>query len=143
MPWPLGVGKVKMIDCAYIGDSIAVGLEQQDRRCELHARVGASSRFIVNNYTGRGGDDYTVISIGSNDSDPATVYRNASRLRATLNSRKVIWVLPYNREMANILIRLIHTRYSRDTYIDLSPFRSNDRVHPSSYRNVSERILSR
>ena len=132
-----------MLDCAYIGDSIAVGLEQQDRRCEVHARVGASSRFIVNNYTGRGGDDYTVISIGSNDSDPATVFRNAARLRATISSRKVIWVLPYNREMANVLIRLIRTSYRRDIYVDLSPFRSNDNVHPRSYGNVSERILSR
>ena len=143
MPWLLGVGKVKMFDCAYIGDSIAVGLEQQDRRCEVHARVGAGSRFIVNNYSGKGGDTYTVISIGSNDSDPATVYRNAARLRASIDSRRVIWVLPYNREMANILLRLIHRRYSRDTYVDLSSFRSNDNVHPRSYRNVSERILSR
>jgi hypothetical protein len=132
-----------MLDCAYIGDSIAVGLEQQDRRCEVHARVGASSRFIVNNYTGRGGDDYTVISIGSNDSDPATVFRNAARLRATISSRKVIWVLPYKREMANVLIRLIRTSYRRDTYVDLSLFRSNDNVHPRSYGNVSEHILSR
>lgn len=132
-----------MFDCAYIGDSIAVGLEQQDRRCEVHARVGASSQFIRRNYAGQGGDEYTVISVGSNDSDPNTVYGNAFALRNSINSRRVIWVLPYNREMANTILRLIRTSYRRDTYIDLSQFRSNDGVHPRSYGNVSEHILSR
>lgn len=132
-----------MIDCAYIGDSIAVGLEQQDRRCELHARVGAGSQFIAKNYSGRGGDDYTVISIGSNDYDRATVSRNAIALRNSIRSKKVIWVLPYNRDMAMVVLQLVRNRYSNDSYIDLRRFETNDRVHPRSYGNVSEHILSR
>ena len=131
-----------MIDCAYIGDSIAVGLEQQDRRCELHARVGADSQFIAKNYSGRGGDDYTVISIGSNDYDRATVSRNATALRNSIRSKKVIWVLPYNRDMAIVILQLVRTRYSNDSYIDLRRFETNDNVHPRSYGNVSEHILS-
>jgi hypothetical protein len=126
-----------MIDCAYIGDSIAVGLEQFDSRCALYARVGADTNYITNNYANRDGQKYTVISMGSNDPNNQHNLRNARRLRNSIDSSVVVWILPYNRNAARDI--LIVARQYGDRVVDLAPYRSSDGVHPS-YAPVSNRI---
>ena len=88
------------MDCAYIGDSIAVGLEQLDTNCAIYARVGASSEFIARQYRNADAEDYVVISMGSNDPNNPRLLQNAERLRRTITARRVVWILPYNRTAA-------------------------------------------
>lgn len=126
-----------MVDCAYIGDSIAVGLEQFDSRCALYARVGADTDFITENYSNRGGERYTVISMGSNNPSSEDNVRNAIRLRNSIRSSIVVWILPYNRNAHRDMLSVAR-RYG-DRVIDLAPHRSHDGVHPS-YRPVSNRV---
>lgn len=126
-----------MIDCAYIGDSIAVGLEQFDRRCELHARVGANANYITKKYSDKGGERYTVISMGSNNPHGRNNIRNARRLRASIDSCVVVWILPYDRTAARD-ISIVARQYG-DKVVDLAPYRTFDGVHPS-YVPVSNRV---
>jgi hypothetical protein len=128
------------MDCAYIGDSIAVGLEQLDTNCAVYARVGASSEFITRRYRNVDADDYVVISMGSNDPNNPRLLENAARLRRTITARKVIWILPYNRVAAGV-ISIVAGRF-RDSVVDLRPVPSRDAVHPN-YRQVNRAIRSK
>jgi hypothetical protein len=128
------------MDCAYIGDSIAVGLEQLDTNCALYARVGASSEFITRNYRNADAEDYVVISMGSNDPNNPQLLENAERLRRSITARKVIWILPYNRVAAGDIA--IVAREFRDSVVDLRPIPSRDGLHPD-YRRVNRAIRSK
>lgn len=125
------------MDCAYIGDSIAVGLQQLDNDCAIYARVGASSEFITRRYRNADAEDYVVISMGSNDPNNPNLLRNAERLRREITARKVIWILPYNRVAAGDIT--IVARQFRDSVMDLRPVPTRDGVHPN-YRQVSRQI---
>jgi len=126
-----------MIDCAYIGDSIAVGLQQLDRQCEVHAKVGANTDFITRNFVGQYGGDYTIISMGSNWPDNPHNRENAMKLRKSLHSSQVIWILPYNRTAARV-IREVAMQFN-DSYVELSGIPSKDGLHPN-YRIAQRRI---
>lgn len=128
------------MDCAYIGDSIAVGLEQLDTNCAVYARVGASSEFITRRYRNVDADDYVVISMGSNDPNNPRLLENAARLRRTITARKVIWILPYNRVAAGD-ISIVARRF-RDSVVDLRPVPSRDGIHPD-YRRTQRAIQSK
>lgn len=125
------------MDCAYIGDSIAVGLEQLDTNCAVYARVGASSEFITNRYRNADAEDYVVISMGSNDPNNPRLIQNAQRLRRSITARQVIWILPYNRTAADGISTV--ARQFRDSVVDLRPVPSRDGVHPN-YRTVNRQI---
>lgn len=128
-----------MIDCAYIGDSIAVGLQQVDHHCVVHAKVGAGSDFIVNNYSSKDREAYTIVSMGSNWPSNPNNYRNASKLRASFaKAQLVIWILPYDRKAAAV-IRQVAKEHG-DAYVDLAVFPSKDHVHPRNYKQVSKRV---
>ena len=117
-----------MIDCAYIGDSIAVGLHQLESRCVLHARVGAGSAFITRNFSGVDASEHVIISVGSNDPGNPALLENARKLRLSIHSKKVIWILPYNRVAASD-IQLV-AREFKDAVIDIAPIPSRDGLHP-------------
>lgn len=129
-----------MPDCVYVGDSIAVGLEQFDTNCAVYARVGANTDYIARNYVNRHGERYTVISMGSNWPDNPRNYRNMLNIRRNIDTGTVVWILPYNRTAA-ATARRVASQYG-DSFIDLSSYRSNDNVHPS-YRSVSRAIRNR
>lgn len=128
------------MDCAYIGDSIAVGLEQLDTNCAVYARVGAGSEFIARRYRNIDAEDYVVISMGSNDPNNPKLLQNAERLRRSITARKVIWILPYSRVAAGDIT--IVAREFRDSVVDLRPIPSRDGVHPN-YRQVNRAIRSK
>ena len=125
------------MDCAYIGDSIAVGLEQLDTKCAVYARVGASSEFITRNYRNADAEDYVVISMGSNDPGNPELMENAERLRRNISASRVIWILPYNRVAAGDIA--IVARQFGDSVVDLRPVPTRDGVHPN-YRTVNRQI---
>lgn len=126
-----------MIDCVYIGDSIAVGLQQLEHRCAVHAMVGASSTFITKHYKGYDATDHAVISMGSNDPYSPDLLENAIKLRKSLHVKTVIWILPYNK-MASANIQIVARLYG-DIVVDLSPIPTKDGIHPN-YERVHERI---
>lgn len=125
------------MDCAYIGDSIAVGLEQLDTNCAVYARVGASSEFITQHYRNADAEDYVVISMGSNDPINPRLIQNAERLRREITAQRVVWILPYNRIAAGRISAV--ARRFRDSVVDLRPIPSRDGVHPN-YRTVNRQI---
>lgn len=133
---PVGSGGI-------IGDSIAVGVGgRAGSGAVTSATVGWNSERIARTYAGRGGSDYTVISMGSNDVGfpNARTADNASALRESIKNqtRKVIWILPYNRDIAS-RIQGVASRYG-DRVVDLKEFPSNDGLHPASYVTVWQRV---
>lgn len=126
-----------MMDCAYIGDSIAVGLQQLDSHCEVHAKVGAGSGFIATHYARNDATDYVIISMGSNDPRNPRLAHNARQLRRSLKAEVVIWILPYNKEAA-VTIESV-AREFQDGWVSLKYFPSRDNVHPA-YRPVARNI---
>jgi hypothetical protein len=125
-------------DCAYVGDSIAVGLRQMDAQCAVYAKVGANTDYITKHYKGAQGAMYTVISMGSNAPLNPRNTANARKLRRSVQSDLVIWVLPYNRTAAEA-IKVVAREFG-DGWVDLKVFPSKDHVHPSGYRKVSKQI---
>jgi hypothetical protein len=126
-----------MMDCAYIGDSIAVGLQQLDNECAIHARVGAGSGFITQRYSGNSSQDYVIISMGSNDPNNPSLVRNARALRRSLKAEVVIWIIPYNHTAARA-IESVAKEFS-DGWVALRYFPSRDNVHPQ-YRPVARSV---
>jgi hypothetical protein len=126
----------------FIGDSIAVGLGEQTPEASTNATAGWNTAQIVKNYSARGGSDYTVISMGTNDTGYPNIKtaENATELRESIKtqSRKVIWILPYNRSMAQ-RIQGVASRYG-DRVVDLKDYPTNDGLHPKSYSRVWQRV---
>ena len=130
-----------MIDCAYVGDSIAVGLHQLEPKCAVHARVGAGSEFITRHYSNVAAEDHVVISIGSNDPYNPLLLSNAEKLRKSIHAKTVIWILPYNRVAAGD-IELVAREFG-DRVVDLKPIPSRDGVHPAykpAHKLVAEKF---
>lgn len=126
----------------FIGDSIAVGLGGSAKDAATNARVGADSNEIKKNYSSKGGSDYTVISMGSNDKGKPSVntVANATAIRESVKTqtKKVIWILPYDRNIAQ-KIQGVASKYG-DKVVDLKDFPSNDGLHPKSYSTVLTRV---
>lgn len=124
-------------DCAYVGDSIAVGLQQLDRECAVYAKVGASADYITKHYLNGQGTTYTVVSMGSNFPNNPKNAANARKLRKAIKSDLVIWILPYNR-VAAASIRSVSREFN-DAVVDLHDIPSRDGVHPN-YRKAMQNI---
>ena len=126
-----------MMDCVYIGDSIAVGLQQREPSCGIYAKVGADTDFIVKKFSGTKAGGHAVISMGSNAPMNPRNYQNALKLRKSLDVGFVVWILPYNRQAA-AAIRRVANQFP-DAFVDLAAagIPSKDRVHPN-YRKTSD-----
>ena len=79
--------------CIVIGDSIAVGtagaLASEGLRCEVHARVGASSGEMLRTFNNSAPRERAVIALGSNDVGNPNLLRNLVALR---QRRLVHWL---------------------------------------------------
>jgi hypothetical protein len=127
------------IDCAYVGDSIAVGLQMMNKNCAVHAKVGANAEFIVKHYSNVKAQSYVVISMGSNDPRNPMNIHNAKKLRRTIKAEVVVWILPYNRYAAAD-IKLVAREFG-DSYIDIYSIPSKDGIHPN-YRTANKVLNS-
>lgn len=125
------------VDCTYVGDSIAVGLHMMDNRCAVHAKVGASERYIVQHFSGAKDQSYVIISMGSNDPMNPHNLEDARRFRKTIKADVVVWILPYNRVAAGDITLV--AREFRDSYLDLAPIPTKDKVHPN-YKIAHKRL---
>lgn len=124
------------MDCIAVGDSIAVGIGQA-AHCTVNAKVGASSSYIAGLDIATG-KDITVISAGSNDPTNPKLRSNLDKIRSKITSKRVIWILPYNRKAAAV-VKAVAVQHG-DGYIDLSAFKTRDGVHPSSYGSVARKL---
>jgi hypothetical protein len=80
--------------------------------------------------------------MGSNDKGypNAKTTDNATALRESIKaqSKKVVWILPYDRTLAQ-KIQSVASKYG-DKTVDLKEFPSGDGLHPKSYPAVLKRV---
>ena len=126
-----------MIDCLVLGDSIAVGVAQHLPECQVIAKIGRSSSQVLASVKAVS-NDVTVISVGSNDPRNPELLRNIRALRAKINAKYVIWLLPYD-DSASGAVRHVAGSH-RDYLIDLKNFASADGVHPKNYKSIAMEI---
>jgi hypothetical protein len=118
------------IDCAAIGDSIAVGTGRA-ARCAVYARESIPSATILKNYSVNA--DFCVISAGSNDPNNPRLKQNLQGIRARQKCGRVVWLLPVHPRAARI-VRAVAAMHG-DMALGFVP--GPDRVHPKSYRAVA------
>lgn len=125
--------------CYYIGDSIALLLHAFDPQCTVAAKIGASPAYIAEHFERKSGEEYTILSIGTNQPKAPDAMRQMVHLRTGITSR-VIWILPYDRVAAARVKAIANA--SHDLTIDLAPFPTADKIHPTpaSARQVSSLI---
>lgn len=124
------------MDCVAVGDSIAVGVAQA-AHCVMNAKVGASSSYIANHVVSTH-KNITIISAGSNDPANPNLINNLEKIRRQVKSSTVVWILPYNRKAAKAVISVANRH--GDRYIDLLSVKTNDGVHPASYKELVKRV---
>lgn len=118
-----------MIECLFIGDSIAVGVATYATECQLQGKIGITSSVYANTFTVKESKT-TIISLGSNDIgyDP---YDDMKRIRETI-LHDVIWLISANSKEGAIAALRVANEYG-DTVVDVSSVElSSDGVHPSA-----------
>ena len=100
-----------MFECLILGDSIAVGTQQQVHNCAIIAKGGINTwqfnRMYVN-------EDMTaktaIISLGSNDHAHVKTEQELLTMRARILADRVYWILPAgNLKASNVPIEKIQT----------------------------------
>lgn len=117
------------MDCAIIGDSIAVGVAQQRFNCTIDARVGLSSSAIAHIV---GDAEVTIISAGSNDPNNPKLITNLEAIRAK-RTGKVVWIIPVHPVAASSVLSV--ARKHQDSIVFFNP--GKDKVHPKSYQTLA------
>jgi hypothetical protein len=128
-----------MTDCAAIGDSIAVGVAQVTKCRDLAAigRTAFQQAAIVKELkTG-----LAVISLGSNMPTDPNLYVDMRYIRTKVKADRVVWIVPYHRQAAEA-VRRVAWLYG-DGVVELSDFKSNDRVHPANYPALAKKVMGK
>ncbi|MDE8652837.1 hypothetical protein [Novosphingobium album (ex Liu et al. 2023)] len=133
-----------MFECLIFGDSIGLGTaravnERYPSQCEVRAAERATAHQMVSWIIPPRIFGTSVLAIGSNDAPTPGLSVKLTRIRARIPSRRVIWLLPYDRQRA-ALVSLVAARYNDET-LDLDRFPTRDRIHPASYRQVANVLL--
>lgn len=130
--------------CLVLGDSIAVGTHQalayQHTQCIRQARVGISSS-VIDRYPVIENANSVVISAGSNDNPKNNNIPTLTHIREKYVGKKVVWILPRNRTLANQVLRV--ARKYGDSYVDGISFKSVDRLHPASYTGMAKAVKAK
>jgi len=135
-----------------VGDSLAVGTGSQIAGATVVAKEGISSSAILKSVTGNTsvqGADLAIISAGANDGagisgtnpNSSLTISNIKAIKAALNAKKYVWILPYNRSVATDIIAAV----GNDDCVDLKQTVnvSSDNLHPSSYAPVAASAISK
>jgi lysophospholipase L1-like esterase len=126
-----------MLECAILGDSIAVGVSLKTPACYRQAIGGISSQKYSTAYTKNISANHVLISLGSNDAANADTYANLKKIRARVTSPKVTWLLSSNNKKAREdAIRL--AKEYKDDVLEITLI-SKDKVHPTpeGYKAIS------
>jgi lysophospholipase L1-like esterase len=136
-----------MFECLIAGDSIAVGIQQFARHCEMVAKGGINSWQFNKMYALPLTARTVIISMGSNDHKGVRTKEELIRIRERVTAKRVFWVLPHGNLHApqNLPIEQIQqwVREVAAQYGDsIIPIRNTqpDGIHPShlSYRDIAE-----
>ena len=120
-----------MLECLFIGDSIAVGVQQHRPECAIYAKVGINSRDWNNSYLGKNLKAETVIiSLGSNDYEQLKTSAELTELRQSITSKRVIWILPSNKNDKRDIVKFIAEKHG-DSVLSVNSL-SKDGVHPTT-----------
>lgn len=135
-----------MFECLVLGDSIGVGMSQAINaryigRCDALVEERATADQILAWRKPLKGYDTAFFAVGSNDKPGPALASKLSRLRQSVVTRRVIWILPYSRARA-YLINSIAIRFGDET-LDIIRFRSRDHIHPISYDDIAVVLLKR
>ena len=135
-----------------VGDSIALGLSKSFPTATTDAIVGRSTKAILSAVIGNKslhGADLAIVSAGTNDyplanggknNNPEATISNIEHIKALLNAKQYIWVLPFNRSAAED----VKSAIGGDASIDLAEVASTqDKLHPTSYNAVASAIKSK
>lgn len=114
------------MDCAVVGDSIAVGIANFRQECRMDAAIGRRA-----DQQGPVGDAgrVLVISVGSN-AGTALTERELRRIRDSARASHVFWIIPNRPENARELVTRVARAYGDQT-LDVRQVVSNDNVHPT------------
>jgi len=136
-----------------VGDSLAVGTGSQTPNAIVDAKVGINSSAILSkaqNNKELQNADVAIISAGANDGAGATgknpnsqkTIANLEAIRNALNAKKYVWILPYNRSVAQDIMSAVKLG---DEVVDLAKTTtpSKDGLHPSSYAPVAKDAISK
>jgi hypothetical protein len=110
--------------CAVVGDSIAVGAGQYIAACRVNAKIGISSRAVIDRVDPSA--DVNVVSAGSNDPDNPHLRGNLERIRS--RARRTIWILPIETR-ARAAVQAVAAEHG-DPVVSFAP--ASDHVHPRS-----------
>jgi hypothetical protein len=120
--------------CLIAGDSIALDVAHNARRCASNAKIGISSAAVVPRVHPA---PLVIISAGSNDPDNPRLERNLTEIRQRAGSSKVVWILPVNGRAAGAVAAV--ARRSGDRTVAFAPGR--DHVHPRCPRCLTAAIF--
>ena len=136
-----------------VGDSLAVGTGSQIPNAVVDAKVGINSSAILSkaqNDKQLQGADVAIISAGANDGagtsgknpNSQKTIANLEAIRSALNAKKYVWILPYNRSVAQDIMSAVKPG---DEVVDLAKTTtpSKDGLHPSSYAPVAKDAISK
>jgi Fe-Mn family superoxide dismutase len=135
-----------------VGDSIALGLSKSFPTAQVDAIVGRSTKAILSAVIANkalhsadlaivsaGTNDYPLANKGKNNNPDATI-ANIENIKAILNAKQYLWVLPFNPNAAEDVKQAI----GGDPSISLALVsRTEDKLHPTSYAAVASAIKSK
>jgi len=125
-----------MMDCAVVGDSIALGVGIEMHRCVVNATVGIPSADVIGRIRHA---NTMVISAGSNDAHSPDLEANLRAIRTrAVNARvmRVIWIAPMDPRAAAAVMRVAHIH--GDRVVHFKP--REDNIHPQSYPTLADRV---
>ena len=133
-----------MFECLIFGDSLGVGAAREinaryQKRCDVMAVERATLDQILAWQKPSKEYGTCIFAMGSNDEPNATLVAKLSQIRASIATRRVIWLLPYSRRRAYAVNSVALA--DGDEALDIWRFRSRDHVHPISYGEVAKALL--
>lgn len=127
-----------MIECAIIGDSIAVGVSRAMPKCHRVAVGGINSQNYVKQYTSKVEAGRVLISIGSNDPANMNSEENMTAMRKKVTG-KVTWLLSANNAKGNEAAKKVAKTFG-DAVLEVKPYLGpKDKVHPdpNGYKKIT------
>jgi len=135
-----------------VGDSLAVGTGGQIPGAIVDAKVGINSKAVLEKATSNKnlqGADVAIISAGANDGAGASgknpnsqqTVANLKAIRNALDAKKYVWILPFNRSVAQDIMSVAGSDQIVDLAKDATP--GKDGVHPTSYSPIAKDAIQK
>lgn len=129
-------------NCLILGDSIAVGVSTHVTKCNVSAKVGRTTRQIINTIPNNK-YNFVLISAGTNDLNSASKTEIQS-LRSHIKADNVMWVVPAKRFKAANIVKETADQFG-DSTISIDNIISADNTHPTpkGYIIISNKFMEK